>query len=61
MFVHEILAGQFEKAVKFRSIASRLTIGHLLSSGVVCQGVLNTGGVLASVRDPRRWCAAALT
>ena len=25
------------------------------------KGLLNTGEVLASVRDPRRWCAAALT
>jgi hypothetical protein len=31
-----------------------------LASGVVCQGVFD-GGVLASVRDPRRWRAAALT
>jgi hypothetical protein len=25
------------------------------------KGLLNAGEVLASVRDPRRWCAAALT
>ena len=42
-----------------RKVASQLeTFCHRASCA---KGLLNTGEVLASVRDLRRWCAAALT
>jgi hypothetical protein len=51
------ITGAFPLVVSLR----RLQLDTFCHRASCAKGLLNTGEVLASVRDPRRWCAAALT